>query len=221
MVAETLGELSAALAGTNAHPWVAVAAERYAVAIDANPMSIDLVYSLGVRLENVRARLDAEVRSGDLPPMAATAAEALDSVLALHGPLVLSTERGRELAELAHEYARGQAATEEYRTAARNLAAAAADAPGLVAVDAAALLVAVNGPGEEASLGRSRQVAHSANRNFLAAIARTALGAVATTMVGSVAVATDPGLVAVDTMTTAANLAWHFLAAHATEYGAS
>jgi len=220
VIGGAVGDLLSSLAGTNAYTTLRSAAQRYADALGATPISIDLVYGFGVRLENTRARLEAEFRSGDLPPMPAAAAAALDTALALHGPLVLSTPRGRELADLASEYAEGRAASEEYRTAARLLAEAAAATPNLVASDASAVLMAVNERSTEANPPRSRQVAHSTNRNFLAALVSTAvlgIGALAQTIIVDGIAASGPGVVATGVVTTATNFAWQFLVAHESE----
>jgi hypothetical protein len=95
-IIEALDDLTALLEGSNAYGTIARVAMRYKAAISADELSIDLLYANGLRLENARARLNREIKNGDCPDLAPQAGEALDSVIALHGPTVYSTARGRE-----------------------------------------------------------------------------------------------------------------------------
>ncbi len=85
------------LEGSNAYGVLSEVLQRYWMAAQCNPLSIDQLYSTGVRLENARLQTKHSIHDGELPSLPQPAAEALDSVLALHGVIVGSTVRGREL----------------------------------------------------------------------------------------------------------------------------
>ena len=101
VIIEALDDLTTILEGSNAYATVARIAQRYKATIIADAVSIDQLFGYGVRLENCRARLEREIQSGDYPDLAVPAGEALDSVIALHGPMISSTARGQELAHQA------------------------------------------------------------------------------------------------------------------------
>jgi hypothetical protein len=75
----------------------------YSAAIAGEPETISwgVVFGLGVRLDNAAAAARRQIDDRMLPPLEDAAQEALDSVLMLHGPLILATKEGRELAETA------------------------------------------------------------------------------------------------------------------------
>ena len=123
-IVEAVDDLLILLAGSNAYPSIAQVAERYKSAISASGLSVDLLYAYGVRLENSRSRLEAEIKSGDCPAMAVPAGEALDSVIALHGPVVYSTARGKELVERARMFSSDGLSVSDYKPTAQQVAAA-------------------------------------------------------------------------------------------------
>lgn len=204
-------DLVALLKGSNTYPVLAGLAARYAEAISGDNLAIGLIYALGVRLENSYKRIEVEISKGELPALPPDTGEALDSVLALHGPMILSTNEGRELYDKSSEFRRSDGDTERYLAVADKLVAAIAQAPNLVERDAIALVAAVN---EDVGTGphpaRTLQVAHSANRNLLLTIGAVAR-ACATGVVGTAFVASEPGLLAVSAATQAMNTAWSFL----------
>lgn len=208
-------DLVALLKGSNTYPTLAGLAARYAEAISGDNLAIGLIYALGVRLENSYKRIEVEIFKGELPALPPDTGEALDSVFALHGPMILSTSEGRQLLDQSNEFRRSDAETERYRAVAEKLVEAIAQAPNLVERDAANLVAAIN---EDVGTGphpaRTLQVAHGANRNLLLTIGAVA-GACATSVIGAAFVASEPGALAVGSATQAMNAAWAFLQVNA------
>jgi hypothetical protein len=99
-VADLAGHLN-----PNIHPELArnVAAYRAALGAEGEAVPWGTLFGLGVRLENAGAAAQREIDRLQQPLEDATQ-EALNSVLDLHGPLILSTGEGRALSELADEY---------------------------------------------------------------------------------------------------------------------
>jgi hypothetical protein len=63
-----------------------------------------IVFGLGVRLENAASAARRDIADKLREPLEDAAQEALDSVLILHGPLILATSEGRELTEQADQF---------------------------------------------------------------------------------------------------------------------
>ncbi len=103
---EAVDELIAFSSQSNAHNNIADLAKSYREAIKppVGELAVDLMYVRGIRLQNTAQRLEMSSRAGDLPDMALRLAEALDTVVALHGLAVMSTETGRKLVEKARSY---------------------------------------------------------------------------------------------------------------------
>ena len=173
VIIEALDDLLILLAGSNAYPLIAQVADRYKSAISASELSVDLLYAYGVRLENSRTRLEAEIKSGDCPAMAVPAGEALDSVIALHGPVVYSTARGRELLGRARAFAADGLDVSAYKPTARQVATAVGKAEEAVTELAReAIKQASDEIGEGKHPERSTQIARSALSNFMIAAAK-------------------------------------------------
>ena len=173
VIVEALDDLLILLAGSNAHPFIAQVADRYKSAISADELSVDLLYAYGVRLENSQTRLEAEIKSGDCPAMAVPAGEALDSVIALHGPVVYSTARGKELVERARAFAADGLDVSAYKPTAQQVATAIGKAEEAVTELAReAIRQASDEIGEGKHPERSTQIARLALSNFLIAAAK-------------------------------------------------
>ncbi len=186
-ITEALDDLVAVLEGSNAHSTISRVAQRYKSAIAADELSIDQLYSYGVRLENANTRFKAQIATGDCPDLAVPAGEALDSVLALHGPVIYSTKRGRELIERAREYARREADLEAYKAKARALAEAIQAAADAITEDARDAISQANDDiGEGPHPDRSTDTARAANQNILIAGAKAIAVAVGVSTVGSI-----------------------------------
>lgn len=211
-VRDALDSLLTSLRGSNAHEAIAAIGHRYQVHLEADPCPIDLVYAFGLRLENAHIRLRQDIARGDLPDMPLRAGEALDSVLAIHGPMIASTIRGRELLDSARAYAQSSANTEEYRAKARELGAAIERSDGLVTEEASEVVVQFI---EEAGQGehpeRTAEVSHTANRNLLITIATFAVLESASGVISTVVQKSIPGGLAIDAIRGLVNASWLFL----------
>jgi hypothetical protein len=105
----TVRQAAADLAGhlnPNTQPEISRNLSTYRVALAGEPETIawGIVFGLGLRLDNAAAAARREIEDRLQPPLEDAAQEALDTVLALHGPLILATKEGRELADEADRY---------------------------------------------------------------------------------------------------------------------
>lgn len=215
VILQACDDLLGALQGSNAYATIAETARRYQRALTAEPKSLDAIYALGVRLESARGRLQKEIDSGDYPDMAVAAGEALDSVLALHGPMIHSTERGRLLLSHAQEYAKTGEVTEQLKAKSRAFANAVFSSKGLISDNAREILVEVNQDiGEGPHPERSAAVAGTANRNLLIAVVGLAGGQALGGIIGEGVTASVPGALLVNAVTAGSNIAWDFLVTH-------
>jgi hypothetical protein len=87
----------------NAFPELArnVADYRAAVAEDETQIAWGVVFGLGVMLENSAEAAQRKINNRLDPPLEDAIEAALNSLLTLHGPLILATAEGRELVEEA------------------------------------------------------------------------------------------------------------------------
>jgi hypothetical protein len=87
----------------NAFPELArdVADYRAALAAEDELISWGTVFGLGVILESAGAAAHRKIEDRLQPPLEDAAQSALDSLLTLHGPLILATAEGRELSDEA------------------------------------------------------------------------------------------------------------------------
>jgi hypothetical protein len=65
------------------------------------PIAWGTVFGLGVMLESAAEAARRKIEDRLQPPLEDAAQAALDAILTLHGPLILATAEGRELAEAA------------------------------------------------------------------------------------------------------------------------
>ena len=96
--------LKTVLAGTNAHTFLYQSVEVYSEALNMEQIDIFQLYARGVRLENVKASLDSDSKVGDIPPLPINTEQHLNSLLQLHGTVIMSHEDGKELVKSANEY---------------------------------------------------------------------------------------------------------------------
>lgn len=192
---EALDDLVGATEGSNAFATIHRIAERYhaVVAKDVAAISIDQLYAHGIRLDNARHRLTAEIARGDVPDTGIVVGEALDSVLAIHGPIVLSTRRGQELLALSREYNVSRDDDLAYRERGLQLAEAVAHSEGLVEPEVEDTIASLNADiGEGRFPERSSDTARRANQNLLVTIARAVLAG-SGTVVGAGFLLSAPG----------------------------
>lgn len=181
IILEALDDLKNACAGTNAYAPLVGVVQKYfdEISLDAENLSIDKLYAYGIRLENTRESLKQEIASGDYPEMAVSIAESLDSVVALHGPTILSTKRGNELVERARKYNSSLRSDEAYKEKALELAKLFAENLQLIERKSSELVTEINADiGEGANPERSTELATIANGNLLSTSAKIAGGAV-------------------------------------------
>jgi hypothetical protein len=105
LVRQAAGDLAGHL-NPNTQPEISRNLNDYRAAIAGKPDTIawGTVFGLGVRLENAASAARRDIADRLQEPLEDAAQEALDSVLTLHGPLVLATREGRELAEEADRF---------------------------------------------------------------------------------------------------------------------
>ena len=97
-------QAAADLAGNlnpNIHPELARIVAQYQVVLESESEAIPwgLLFGLGVRLQNAASAAGRNILDRMREPLEDAVQEALDSVLTLHGPLILATKEGRELIE--------------------------------------------------------------------------------------------------------------------------
>ncbi len=88
---------------SNAFPELSRDLAEYERAISGNHRTISwgIVFGLGVILENSAAAVRRTIEDRLRPPLEDSAQSALESLITLHGPLILATVEGRELQEQA------------------------------------------------------------------------------------------------------------------------
>ncbi|WP_372784605.1 hypothetical protein [Phenylobacterium sp.] len=169
---EAARELVSALMGTNTHPELLAEAQRYAVAVSDEALPIGQFYACGVRLENTDFALAAEMREGDRPPLLASQAVALQSLLHLHAATLMSHPQGAAWASGAAAYRRPSGATADAQAAARRFSAAVQAAGTLIGPRAqAAVAEAAEALGAGPNPERSSQVSGGVLGGFVRAVA--------------------------------------------------
>ncbi|WP_395647272.1 hypothetical protein [Terricaulis sp.] len=208
-------QLSSLLAGSNAHKPLSDICNRYAETVESDSVSIDRLYSVGIRLENSSLRIRKAVADGDLPDLPYLAAEAIDSVLALHGVIVGSTIRGRELIDGAKAYARTDFEIAVLRSAAQRFAQAVSATSDVFDEEAREVIHDLNAEiGDGPHPERATKSAVTANRNLILVLG----GALASTLLSTIVVpgiaASTPVAAAVEGVTALTNAAWLFFLEH-------
>jgi internalin A len=211
---DALDDAIANCENSNAFGGVVRIASKYKETLLANPLSIDKLYAWGLRLENFNTSIAAKVKSGELPDKDLGLAEALDSVLALHGTSVLLTGRGQELVTKGNNYRRTLEEQIAYREKALALVEKLRARKTLVEREAVDTLEAATqdmGTGRHPE--RSSELAEAGNSNILGLLSSLAVGT-AVAVVGKGLAATIPGQIASAEVTEIANAAWYFLLEH-------
>lgn len=188
VLTEAADELVAVTTGSNTHHSIHLIAKKYRGALGngRGDLAVDLLYLYGVRLQNAAERFASAVAAGDLPDGSFSVGEALDSVVALHAPAIMSTEVGRELVRKAQSYSSSGEELQRFRALSEDLVAAL-DKSSLLerdtADDLAALAAGIfDGP----DTGLTAQAVRASNNNAVAWCAkalRLGAGVVATTVV--------------------------------------
>jgi hypothetical protein len=106
----------------NEFPELLVLIEQYRVALQGYP-SADWgeIWGLGVMLQNAASSAERQIAQRILPPLEDPAKAALDSLLTLHGPLVLATRAGAELSAAAQAFAMTREEQADLRSASEQI----------------------------------------------------------------------------------------------------
>ncbi len=213
---ESLDDLEAACEGSNAFSFLIKVSGRYRAALEKNTdeISIDQLYAQGIRLENAKVRVDQEIQTGDLPEQGVNVGEALDSVIALHGPMIMGTERGRLLVSRSREFHQTEAQVAEYKAIAIRFATAVEKTEDLIAPESKEFVVTASAEiGEGRHPSRSTDLAHTANTNLIVVmgkIATSPAGVAATAVFSQAVAASTPGTLATAELTSLINAVWTF-----------
>jgi hypothetical protein len=100
--------------------------ERYHAALSAGGIgriAWGEVWGLGVMLQNAASAAERRIKERLLPPLEDSAKTALDSLLTLHGGLILATREGAELSAAAQQFAMTREEEAELREFSEGLAA--------------------------------------------------------------------------------------------------
>lgn len=212
---DVLADLLKQLSGTNAYTILRDLARKYQAILDADDLNIDLLYTYGVRLENARTATNRQIEARELPSMSEQTEEASESFFALHGTLIGSTARGRELLNNARAYQQAHPDTEDLKKIAVEVAKAIANEKKIIEHDAAKTVLDVNnGIGAGPHPARSTEVATTANRNILLVIGSLAAGSMVSTVFLTGFGESVPGAAAIEVVKTSFNVANNFFLAN-------
>lgn len=207
VLGETVDDLTALVAGSNAFALLYKGIGKYAACLRQQPLSLNRLYARGIVLESTRAHLQKGIEAGDLPDMALEVASGLDSVLAIHGPLIASTHQGQLLLERSHQYEDKSVDIAAQRLAARDLANAIARSDTLFSEEVREEWpVIADGIGTGPYPARSTQVAMSGNNNLLIVLALL----VAKPITEAAITASIPGALAVGALKATIDATWMF-----------
>lgn len=136
-LAERLGK------GNIPHAQLATRIAEYRRQIDQelDQINFTLLYVEGVRLANAQKAAIEKVAEHELPPLEETDQEALETLLQVHGTVMLSTTSGAELIAAEQRYRRRPADEREYQLAAIDFAASLENKPDVITPNAAAFIL--------------------------------------------------------------------------------
>lgn len=175
---DAVDELIRCTTGSNAFVQIERTARQYKEALltPDGEMLVDLCYAHGIRLENTAAQIRKQIKEEDFPDFGMPVAEALDSVIGLHGPTVMSTALGRELVAKGHAYRIDDEKEEKYRESALLLWRGERTDNSFIQSESLEQVIGVNADNNSGvHPTQSAALAHSTNNNLLVSIAKTAL----------------------------------------------
>jgi hypothetical protein len=108
----------------NQFPELIASVQSYRAALEPGgnrPIEWGEVWGLGVLLQNAAASAEREIRDRILPELEDPAKTALDSLLTLHGPMILATRDGAQLSETAAGFAMTREQQDTLRAAAQEV----------------------------------------------------------------------------------------------------
>lgn len=147
----------------------------YQSVISNQHIQIDTMYALGLRLGICLTKLQDEIDGGTLPDIDIAVIEPLLAISTIHGIAVMSTARGRYLADLARQYNEDND-DDSFRLAASNLSTAVKSSTEIFSEKVGKLISELSniyGYGEHP--GRTRQASNSLNLNLLVAVSSLAV----------------------------------------------
>jgi hypothetical protein len=124
LVMRCVSELQARLS-RNEFPELIITVEQYGVALNPGPgrgVEWGEVWGLGVMLQNAASSAERRITQRILPPLEDPAKTALDSLLTMHGPLILATSDGSELSAKAQAFAMTREQEADLRAASEQVA---------------------------------------------------------------------------------------------------
>lgn len=206
------------LDGTNAHKELFEAVKLYESAIGTDPTSISQIYAHGVVLENILSSTNSQIALGDLPPLKGHIGAQVDSLLELHGALVMSTAAGANLVEASRRFSEKPDEANALGSALKDVASAVREAKDLFGPEARAMAATAEETAAAAPRpARSNQIANWIVGGLLAATGSALLAAGKyglMTIIGDGLAATPIGVEAMHGVTLLGANAWNFLVAN-------
>lgn len=168
------------LQGTNAYRELEACTRTYFDLVNRplNELDGGRVWAAGLRIESWAEAISRDSRDSLRPELEHDQRAALNSLLGLHAPFIMSTREGAVLSERSAQYQRGEVDEASYRRAADVLVEALRQAKNLVEPGVLQEISAINSPtvGEPTS-SKAAITARAANRNILTVIAKMAAAA--------------------------------------------
>jgi hypothetical protein len=125
----------------NEFPELLATIEHYGNVLNPGPGSAvewGEVWGLGVMLQNAASSAERQIAQRLLPPLEDPAKTALDSLLTMHGPLILATSQGAELSAKAQAFAMTREQQADLRAASEQVAQQFTAHPEVITASAAA-----------------------------------------------------------------------------------
>jgi hypothetical protein len=221
VLTEAVEDLLNLTAGSNMYRQIEIIAGRYLSALhgDDDRMFVDLLYGQGLRLQyeadHFRSTLNAADSGDDLGRQIA---RAVDSVIAIHGPTIMSTALGRELSAKSRDYVLLPEAEETYKKSAlavlQNLRRSSRIIHDGDAEQVLSLTEDINhGPDPR----RVTQLAHSTNTNLMVQLGKLLLYGGSGLILKKAFVDSQPALESAQSLTLLFNQTWAFFILHRQE----
>jgi hypothetical protein len=124
LVTRAVSELRARLS-PNEFPELIMIVEQYGAILNPGPgrgVEWGELWGLGVMLQNAASSAERQIALRLLPPLEDPAKSALDSLLTMHGPLILATSEGAELSAKAQAFAMTREQQADLRAASEQVA---------------------------------------------------------------------------------------------------
>tara|TARA_R110000868_G_scaffold29800_5_gene110662 strand:+ start:5385 stop:6605 length:1221 start_codon:yes stop_codon:yes gene_type:complete len=170
--------------GGNAYGELEEIAEKYLelISMPIDQINSGRVWAVGLRLESWASSVQRNIQNGFLPELENNQKAALDSLLGLHAPFIMSTRTGRVMFERSSEYHRNEVEDEGFRKVSNLLVNVIRNSSLLISSEVIEEVSQINsaigiGPRPE----RFIVAAKTTDQNLLATIAKNAIGFFAAT----------------------------------------